>query len=55
MARPRHGATPRQPRGAAHDRFGALFDRWLDLVVIVAVLTALIVGFSAVLAHWLLT
>ncbi|MCB8888104.1 MULTISPECIES: hypothetical protein [Halomonadaceae] len=48
MARQRHGATRRQPKGAA-------FDRWLDLVVIVAVMTAMVVGLSAVLAHWLLT
>ncbi|MFI0472311.1 hypothetical protein ACGLWX_06245 [Halomonas sp. HMF6819] len=55
MARPRHGATRRQPKGAALERYSATFDRWLDLVVIVAVLTALVIGFSAVLAHWLLT
>ncbi|WP_161491479.1 hypothetical protein [Vreelandella lionensis] len=43
----RHGATRRQPKGAA-------FDRWLDRVVTVAVVTAMVVGLSAVIAHWLL-
>jgi hypothetical protein len=43
----RHGATRKQPKGRA-------FDRWLDRVVTVAVITALVVGISAVLAHWLL-
>ncbi|WP_447527759.1 MULTISPECIES: hypothetical protein [unclassified Vreelandella] len=55
MARPRQGATRRQPKGAGLGRCGAVFDRWLDLIVIVAVLTALVIGLSAVLAHWLLT
>ncbi|WP_189462500.1 hypothetical protein [Vreelandella hamiltonii] len=43
----RHGATRRQPKGMA-------FDRWLDRIVTVAVVTAMLVGLSAVLAHWLL-
>lgn len=43
----RHGATRRQPKGVA-------FDRWLDRVVTVAVLTAMVIGLAAVLAHWLL-
>lgn len=43
----RHGATRRQPKVAA-------FDRWLDRVVTVAVVTAMVVGLSAVIAHWLL-
>ncbi len=55
MARQRHGATRRQPKGAALHRCWAVFDQWLDLIVIVAVLTALVVGMSAVVAHWLLT
>ena len=43
----RHGATRRQPKGRS-------FDRWLDRVVTVAVLTAMIIGLAAVVAHWLL-
>lgn len=43
----RHGATRRQPKGVT-------FDRWLDRVVTVAVLTAMVIGLAAVLAHWLL-
>lgn len=43
----RHGATRRQPKGVA-------FDRWLDRVVTVAVLTAMAIGIAAVIAHWLL-
>ncbi|WP_202114803.1 hypothetical protein [Vreelandella zhuhanensis] len=43
----RQGATRRRPRWAT-------FDRWLDRVVSVAVITALIVGLAAVVAHWLL-
>jgi len=42
----RQGATQRQPKGLA-------FDRWLDRVVTVAVLTAMIIGLAAVIAHWL--
>nr|WP_290671984.1 MULTISPECIES: hypothetical protein [unclassified Halomonas] len=43
----RHGATRRRSKGAA-------FDRWLDRVVTVAVVTAIVVGLAAVVAHWLL-
>tara|TARA_R100001039_G_C1852280_1_gene113070 strand:- start:2940 stop:3092 length:153 start_codon:yes stop_codon:yes gene_type:complete len=43
----RHGATRRQAKGVS-------FDRWLDKVVTVAVLTAMIIGLAAVAAHWLL-
>ncbi|MEA2116891.1 hypothetical protein [Halovibrio sp. HP20-50] len=43
----RHGATRRQPKGAG-------FDRWLDRVLTVTVLTAIVIGLSAVAAHWLL-
>ncbi|WP_167537994.1 hypothetical protein [Vreelandella boliviensis] len=43
----RHGATRRQSKGIT-------FDRWLDRVVTVAVLTAMIIGLAAVAAHWLL-
>ncbi len=43
----RHGATRRQQKGVA-------FDRWLDRIVTVAVLTALVIGLAAVAAHWLL-
>ncbi|MGO3700398.1 MULTISPECIES: hypothetical protein [Halomonas] len=49
--RGRHGATRRQPKGQALERW---LDRWLDRVVTVAVVTALVIGLSAVLAHWLL-
>lgn len=42
-----HGATKRQPKGFA-------FDRWLDRVVTVAVFTAMVIGLAAVFAHWLL-
>ncbi|MCZ0927732.1 MULTISPECIES: hypothetical protein [Halomonadaceae] len=41
----RHGATRRQSKGAA-------FDRWLDHAVCVAVITALVIGLAAVVAHW---
>ncbi|MCL7928522.1 hypothetical protein [Halomonas llamarensis] len=43
----RHGATRRDDNSTA-------FDRWLNCVVSVAVITALLVGLAAVLAHWLL-
>ncbi|MBT2801739.1 hypothetical protein J7J49_10430 [Halomonas sp. ISL-56] len=43
----RHGATRRQSKGIA-------VDRWLDRVVTVAVLTAMVIGLAAVAAHWLL-
>ncbi|WP_404473100.1 hypothetical protein LG301_02395 [Vreelandella venusta] len=43
----RHGATRRSSKHVA-------FDRWLDRVVTVAVVTAIVVGVSAVVAHWLL-
>ncbi|WP_175540368.1 hypothetical protein [Halomonas sp. QHL1] len=46
----RHGATRRQPKGPK----GVAFDRWLDRVVTVAVLTAMAIGLAAVAAHWLL-
>ncbi|WP_346796281.1 hypothetical protein R5M92_12515 [Halomonas sp. Bachu 37] len=43
----RHGATRRRPRNAE-------FDRWLDRIVDIAVVTSLLVGTAAVIAHWLL-
>ncbi|MBE0401085.1 MULTISPECIES: hypothetical protein [Halomonas] len=49
----RHGATRRQPKGAAFSK-GIAFDRWLDRVVTIAVVTAMAIGFAAVIAHWLL-
>lgn len=41
----RQGATRRQSRKA-------VFDRWLDRAVCMAVITALVVGLAAVIAHW---
>ncbi|MBR2512445.1 MAG: hypothetical protein IKE45_00210 [Halomonas sp.] len=43
----RHGATRRSSKNVA-------FDRWLDRVVTVAVVTAIVIGLAAVVAHWLL-
>lgn len=43
----RHGATRKSAKNTT-------FDRWLDKIVTVAVATALLVGVSAVFAHWLL-
>ncbi|WP_181870706.1 hypothetical protein [Vreelandella rituensis] len=43
----RQGATRRRSRWVT-------FDRWLDRVVSVAVITALVFGLAAVAAHWLL-
>ncbi|MDN6180344.1 MAG: hypothetical protein L0I84_04980 [Halomonas subglaciescola] len=51
--RSRRGATRRRrvtPRPPAIARL----DRWLNAAVTVAVITALVVGSAAVLAHWLL-
>lgn len=45
--RSRRGATN---RASASTRI----DRWLNVAVTVAVITALVVGTAAVLAHWLL-
>ncbi|MGS2744786.1 hypothetical protein ACU6TU_14520 [Halomonas sp. LS-001] len=42
-------------RGATRKKQGSnAFDRWLNLAVTIAVSVALLVGLSAVLAHWLL-
>ncbi|WP_199825204.1 hypothetical protein [Halomonas sp. G11] len=41
----RHGATRRASKGA-------VFDRWLDRAVCVAVMMALVIGLAAVIAHW---
>ncbi|MDN7133857.1 hypothetical protein [Vreelandella profundi] len=49
----RHGATRRQAKRPALSR-GIAFDRWLDRIVTVAVVTAMVIGFAAVIAHWLL-
>ncbi|WP_249975963.1 hypothetical protein [Vreelandella olivaria] len=49
----RHGATRRQPKTRWQPK-GAVFDRWLDRIVTIAVVTAMVIGLSAVLAHWLL-
>lgn len=45
--RSRRGATRR-------DSESGQFDRWLNVAVTIAVVTALVVGGAAVLAHWLL-
>ncbi|WP_159053575.1 MULTISPECIES: hypothetical protein [unclassified Halomonas] len=45
----RHGATRRQPKPRS-----VVFDRWLDRIVTVAVVTAIVIGLAAVIAHWLL-
>ncbi|MGM0834294.1 MAG: hypothetical protein ACQEUK_15890 [Pseudomonadota bacterium] len=42
-----HGATRKKPKRV-------VFDRWLDRIVTVAVVTAMVVGTAAVAAHWLL-
>ncbi|WP_457942644.1 hypothetical protein ACSTAY_14785 [Vreelandella alkaliphila] len=42
-----HGATRKQPKRE-------VFDRWLDRLVTISVITAMVVGIAAVVAHWLL-
>lgn len=51
--RSRRGATRRR-RTARPVPAGGRLDRWLNVAVTVAVITALVVGAAAVLAHWLL-
>lgn len=49
--RRRQGATRRRRGGTAHPRGGV--DDWLNRLVSIAVLTALIVGVLALLVTWL--